>query len=1580
MYKLKEKPFDESSMEIKTHVLTNEQHLDDNRKAMARKNIDAAKKAVNTNEGNLAGFDANGELVDSGIKNGDVVQGVYRKIEGYQPEKLQPDEHGCVTVVIPAGVDVSGKADKVSYATEGNFAGLDSTGNLTNSGKKATDFATAAQGELADTAYQKPSAGIPKSDLSSDVQTSLGLADTALQEHQDISGKANKSEMIITDVDGDATKKNIQLKEGLNQDVVVAHQDVSDKAVKSEMAITDVTGESTKKNIQLKDGLDQDVVVEHQDISGKAEKSEMAIADVSGDSTKKNIQLKDGLAQDVVVAHQDVSSKAEKSEMSITAVTGDDTKKNIQLKDGLSQNVVIEHQDISGKAEKSEMSITDVSSDTTKKTIQLKDGLAQDVVVAHQDISGKAEKSEMSITDVSGDTTKKNIQLKDGLSQAVVVAHQDISGKEDTSNKVTSWSQPTTDVNYPSEKLVKDSLDGKVDKEAGKGLVIEPDPHTPSTILGYRGDGTSNPDPDWRVIAKSTFGESPEVLDEQTGEPIVDENATDLWATYDGTGFGAERAVADRIGQVIDETYATKTDVANKADKVSGAVSGHFASLTVSGNLDDSGYNATNFVQSVVDSQTNGNIVVDGTEINVYTHPEPDPHYPQYSKKLYKVSVDLTGHVITDANSSLRPTEATDEDIANTGIFDSTYAYNTATNKGATVAHVTNAVSTAINALDNTASSDAGNNVQVTVTQEDGVVTAVSVRDNSINANDVVGKADKVSGATAGNFAGLNASGNLTDSGSKASDFATAAQGNKADTAIQGVQKNGADLTPDANKKVNVVVNNATLTVTVGSSSPVEFSADASQNKSVTIPLASFDKTTEPKQYGEGLMTGQEKEKLNDIETGAQANVIEKVQKNGTDLTITSKTVNVVVNDGKLKTKIGSATSATDLFSADASTEATLEIPLASVDNTGVTPVYSEGLMSASDKEKLEGIEAGAEENDVETISIGGGTPIAPTTNTTNIDIPLADFDDTGAQTTYTDGAMSGEDKEKLNKLKNFSKVTISDGAATPTTVDCEPSSATDTLTIVAGNNITLTKAQNANTVTIDAEGGTTVSAGRGVSVIETPTATGTDYEVSVDGAVGYYGSMTTINNITTSPTDLLDASATPNVNSGNDRFIVALNQTDNHVYLYALKTVKDALDPTNDVAGVDVFTLAFNVQVHRTQAHGFYGMAGVQLVRDSSAAIVLHSSTESYPSNVGECSVNGSTTVWNNAGTTTTITDPVTHESKDYYGYRLIYVGDTSLGVSDTIQVDARFSVVENMSGTAEYTGSITQYTGGSAIEIDANTHEVSVRPGDGLVIDTSTNTLTVNVKADGGIKLYSDGLGVSLGLDEVTEEVVDTVQEISSDMASKLTTNFPYPMITDVSYDFGSLNIGGSCICQLFSVPFRHPIVVDETYVMIYIKDRGYSQSNVMFGIYQYDPAGNNNTGKTDFICDTGAVSIAKPTSEKDILEFPIKHVNSDANFRALRPDCMYYAVLAMPPNAGSGIFLASAPNYNDTVNSMPTLNWRITNCSLINWNDPTNATLDETQVHWWESGYNEHESMNRFFMQIRNHVPQNNNNNGN
>ena len=87
------------------------------------------------------------------------------------------------------------------------------------------------------------------------------------------------------------------------------------------------------------------------------------------------------------------------------------------------------------------------------------------------------------------------------------------------------------------------------------------------------------------------------------------------------------------------------------------------------------------------------------------------------------------------------------------------------------------------------------------------VQASLALADSALQEHqDISGKADKVASATNGNFAGLDANGNLTDSGSKATDFATAAQGGKADSAIQSVKVNGTALTPDANKAVDVEV------------------------------------------------------------------------------------------------------------------------------------------------------------------------------------------------------------------------------------------------------------------------------------------------------------------------------------------------------------------------------------------------------------------------------------------------------------------------------------------------------------------------------------------------------------------------------------------------------------------------------------------------------------------------------------------------------------------------------------------------------------------------------------------------------
>lgn len=55
-------------------------------------------------------------------------------------------------------IDYTGKADKVASATNGNFAGLDSNGNLTDSGYKAADFQAAGSYKTTQTAVSDPTA------------------------------------------------------------------------------------------------------------------------------------------------------------------------------------------------------------------------------------------------------------------------------------------------------------------------------------------------------------------------------------------------------------------------------------------------------------------------------------------------------------------------------------------------------------------------------------------------------------------------------------------------------------------------------------------------------------------------------------------------------------------------------------------------------------------------------------------------------------------------------------------------------------------------------------------------------------------------------------------------------------------------------------------------------------------------------------------------------------------------------------------------------------------------------------------------------------------------------------------------------------------------------------------------------------------------------------------------------------------------------------------------------------------------------------------------------------------------------
>lgn len=126
-----------------------------------------ADKVENAVEGNFAGLDENGNLVDSGHKHSDYLT-----------------EHQSIT----------GKADKVSGAVSGNFASLDENGNLVDSGHKSSDYLTAHQdiSGKADKVQNATSGNFASLDANGNLVDSGHKSSDYLTTHQDISGKADK--------------------------------------------------------------------------------------------------------------------------------------------------------------------------------------------------------------------------------------------------------------------------------------------------------------------------------------------------------------------------------------------------------------------------------------------------------------------------------------------------------------------------------------------------------------------------------------------------------------------------------------------------------------------------------------------------------------------------------------------------------------------------------------------------------------------------------------------------------------------------------------------------------------------------------------------------------------------------------------------------------------------------------------------------------------------------------------------------------------------------------------------------------------------------------------------------------------------------------------------------------------------------------------------------------------------------------------------------------------------------------------------------------------------------------------------
>lgn len=199
-------------------------------------------------------------------------------------------------------------------------------------------------------------------------------------------------------------------------------------------------------------------------------------------------------------------------------------------------------------------------------------------------------------------------------------------------------------------------------------------------------------------------------------------------------------------GSIDTSTYATTTQLAGKTDKVANATTDDFATLDSNGNLTDSGIS-----KAVVPSgATSSNKLVTANDISTLPN------------KADKVSGATNGHLAgLDANGDL-----TDSGVVANNVIEKVSTATGLLRDDGTVDTSTYATTTQLaNKADKVANASNGHLA--------GLDANGNLTDSGVLATSISGKADKVVSATDGDLAKLNSYGNLVDSGISASDVVT---------------------------------------------------------------------------------------------------------------------------------------------------------------------------------------------------------------------------------------------------------------------------------------------------------------------------------------------------------------------------------------------------------------------------------------------------------------------------------------------------------------------------------------------------------------------------------------------------------------------------------------------------------------------------------------------------------------------------------------------------------------------------------------------------------------------------------------
>lgn len=729
-----------------------------------------ADKDADAVEGNLAVFDGNGNPVDSGAKITSAYDG---------SNSTDPVTGAAV------GLAIADKADKVSYATEGNFAGLDVNGNLTDSGRKASDFAIFghSHGNISNDGKVGSTAGLS-------VVTTTG-------------GEVTVADLATADVAASGTTLTA---------VTAVTQDSKGKISVEKKTIQDGTTEQ-KGVVQLSSATDSD--------SETVAATSKAVKDVM-DSV-------DGLSGEKA----DKVSNATAGNFAGLNSEGNLTDSGKKASDFKTKQSAVSDPTASGNT----ISFIDtISQDTngvitpTKKTVSLSsavDSEAEDAAATPKAVKLAYEHADSVVSDLDAEVTSTdgtNVQVK------VTQANGKIAGvnittdnTESVNNKVSSFQAAPDDVHYPSEKLVSDSLDLKANKSEmtvtpGTGAnadktTIQLKTGTSATVLTAHQDITGKADKVSRATAGNFAG-----LDANGNLVDSGKSYSDLEGTF-------------KTRQPAKVSPAASGNTLSFIDTVSqdenGEITATKKTVTVDSTYSSAGTNPVNgkAVAAAIGTLDVNDISGFGAGKTLATLTETDGKVAATFQ-----DIEITKSQVSDFPTEMTPSSHTHGNITDDGKIGNTAGLGIVTGTGGTVTAkdftqaspatasgtTTEFISTVAQGSDGAisaskqaitpASTSAAGIVQLSssTSSSSETMAATPKAVSDLAASLGAGKADKVSGATEGNFAGLDSNGNLTDSGKKASDFATAAQGSKADTAIQGVKVNGTELTKDSLNKVDI--------------------------------------------------------------------------------------------------------------------------------------------------------------------------------------------------------------------------------------------------------------------------------------------------------------------------------------------------------------------------------------------------------------------------------------------------------------------------------------------------------------------------------------------------------------------------------------------------------------------------------------------------------------------------------------------------------------------------------------------------------------------------------------------------------